>query len=179
MNTELREKALMRTRVFAELVRRGILAPTHVADSRSYSKFASFVVESRDTRASTLETPVWHEPIPSVEGDNASFNGYGGFPVQTGTEEWWDHSTHVIEVCHGDGIEWRMTRAIIGQPYINKVSDSTYQAMAKQRMKLHVFDEPDMSWYLPGSSTLFLCQPIDPMPFAVFRRTFRYWRPFL
>lgn len=132
--------------------------------------------ETLDMAGRVLE---WREPLT---GSVDSYE-YMGFSLDHFSHNGVDINEHtgwMAEVHTRDGINWRMVRVVHSQPYgpenrAELLRLHSHQMLERHNVRLDVVEDPHLSWYSPGNSTLCIMKHIAPMPFETFRRTFRYW----
>ena len=163
--------------VHAQLVGRGIISEDLEPSQYHYSRYGQFRPtdiddeEENDVYVCTR----WQEPIPGLHLTPGGFDP--ALTLQFGG--WYDHHSSMAEIHLADGIEWHISRVIFGQPYLRHgdglvMEASLAKSMYTLGMEVTVLDEENMSWYNTNTK-LCICKPINPMPFYVFRKTFRYW----
>ena len=113
----------------------------------------------------------WEEPLPGPP------NGFEGFTLNRFYHLGFlnDHSVmgEVFERC---GIEWTVIRMVYSQPYgpPDKLKNCTTRLL-DMNIDLTVVEEPHLSWYCPGATTLCLMKHKAPLSFKTFSKTFRFW----
>jgi hypothetical protein len=119
----------------------------------------------------------WKEPLPG-----SSFSGYEGFDLETfygDISRLNDHVGWMGEVYVRDNIKWYIARIVHSQPYGPENRVQIFRKHTKHLLDLNisldVVEEPHLSWYAPGYSTLCVMRHVAPLPFETFRKTFRYW----
>lgn len=132
------------------------------------------IMEDEETGAGQVVG--WAEPIP---GNATPWNGFDLRDVREMTVGIDDHVGWMAEVHSCDGVEWTIARVVHSQPYgpldrVDRLREYT-TPLLDLNIHLHVVEEPHLSWYAPRESTLCIMQHTTPMPFDMFRRTFRYW----
>jgi MoaA/NifB/PqqE/SkfB family radical SAM enzyme len=106
----------------------------------------------------------WFEPIPAVSTEPSYGIQYTEIPS--------DHLETLYEVVERDGVTWHLARAIISQPYHSLHFES--DKLKSMCLKVDRLDDR-LSWYEGRPTAVYVYQPVYPVPFDLFRKTFRYW----
>ena len=167
---------ITRDAVLSKLVARGLIPADYEHSQNYYSRYGQFITNNiviqEDSQEDSQDVlPRWQEPIPGLHPSEGGF-APGVSQHHDGHKRWYRNDSSIVEIHLADGIEWHMSRVLVGQPCWPSGSGIAFAAtlettMNNLGMELTVLDDP--------TTMLCICKPIDHMPFPVFRKTFRYW----
>ena len=113
----------------------------------------------------------WSQPIP---GNLRPFDGFDPRDVPNPPVNLCKRVGWMAEVRSRDGVEWKMARVLHSQPHGRWRDIGEGDALIDANVRLHIVEQRHLSWH-SDEHMLCLMQAPEPIPFDVFRRTFRYW----